>query len=35
MTLATIEIDEATVYSLRDGSGAGGFVRVEVDRRER
>ena len=30
-----IEMDEATVDGLRDGSGDGGFVRVEADRRER
>jgi hypothetical protein len=35
MTLVVIQIDEATVYALRDGSGDGGFVRVKVDRRER
>jgi hypothetical protein len=26
MTLVVIEIDEATIYALRDGSGDGGFV---------
>jgi hypothetical protein len=31
MTLVVIEIDEATIYALRDGSGDGGFVRVEVE----
>ena len=35
MTAVVIELDEATVNGLRDGSGDGGVVRVEVDRRER
>jgi hypothetical protein len=34
MASVMIEIDEKTVYALRDGSGDGGF-RVEVARRER
>jgi hypothetical protein len=35
MPAVVIEMDEATVDGLRDGSGDGGFVRVEADRRER
>jgi hypothetical protein len=35
MTLVVIQIDEATAYALRDGSGEVVVVRMEVDRRER
>jgi hypothetical protein len=35
MASVVVEIDVATVGALRGGSGDGGFVRVEVDRRER